>query len=268
MDLVQRGEDVRAEGRIEGLRRVFFSKLNAAGRPQPTTRLRARFGDPGDEIALRVRREQQAGTETIEGSLSDAQLGVVACVRTALDDDEEPVGEDDDTTEEGAFCERAAAGETAFQARFDKRPTAAARPDIAIDKLEIKRAGITKVLGSIGIEDLGERIDVHAATEGGTDIRLEGLTNEENPQPADAVGRATFNLTNDPSVFENTAAFPFAPGPGAGKPENESRAQGNYLAVGADDIGRFAARGSIPHVRRVALTPDRCDVNDKRFPAA
>ena len=153
VDLVQRGEDVRAEGRIEGLRRVFFSKLGADGRPQPTTRLRARFGDPGDEIALRVKREQQAGTETIEGSLRDAQLGVTACLRTAFEDNEQPVGDDDDdVTDEGRFCERAGEADTAFQARFDERPSASARPDIALDKLEIKRAGQTKLSGSLGIQ--------------------------------------------------------------------------------------------------------------------
>ena len=81
------------------------------------------------------------------------------------------------------------------------------------------------------------------------------------------MGRITFDLTNDPKTA-TAAVFPFRPGRFARRPQSEDRANGNFLEVAADADARFAARGSIPGVRLVALAPDRCDPGDKRFPAA
>jgi hypothetical protein len=300
---VNQDADFRAKGTITKLKEIGFSKLGGDNLPSKTTSLRASFGNGDGTDKLRAYLLRDA-TDTVTGN-TDHQLvdAVISKVPKALNVCFRPelVAPEVPKAAGGAFgfCETAAADKLAVQAKLDDAATGsgAIKPDIDVRKLEIGVAGASNQLqgppglpvapppenpfaSALRINGLGERIEAlvgsGGADGGKPDILVEGhhLNDGAGAPPVAVADRVSFDVR----TFKGEAGnqYPFAPlDTYAGNhrdPLNDPRpvdgSTHNYLKLNSDSSsGRTLIQGSIPDIRRLALSPRPCDSTDPRFPA-
>ena len=255
---VQRGDDFRVTGKIEGLKRVGLRGTDDEDDPIETTRVETAFGDGGTNEKLRATIDTDDG---IKQSLLDALVKELPatldiCFRPPVDEPDE---------ESDIWCEKAGAGKTAIATQLQE-PDGGGLPDIDVRRLRIANSGSRDVLeGTATLTNLAKRLEITTATKGDPEILLEGREQEDGPL-VDAVGQVDFDLRRSLLGGVPTEGFPWAPlDAGIEEPDEDPRNDGNFIKVHQDGR-RMHLAGSIPNIRRLSLHPGACDPDDGRYP--
>ena len=241
LDILSRGSQFRANGRIGNLRKAFYSRLHGDGAPSPTTRMSVGFGsgEGDDELGLRVDADSGIDAVRIDGTVKQVPRTLDLCLRDAVNDIEAaaPISfngvgrivapptllgalQGDRIlrvarairTDSPTFCERQDTDKLALQLALGAAAGGSEpKPDVDISRLEVKRAGgVEHTEGTLSLTDIGQRIDVLQAKGDAPEITIEGHPIDDDMALADAVGRVKFDIaTYDRSAEDPDAARPF-----------------------------------------------------------
>ncbi len=269
LTFVQANDLFRAQGEVRNLKQIGYERLGADDRPSPATRLTAAFGD-GSPLRAYIDRDTGEEQERADIVLRDAPQQTSICFRGPATAGALP--------EQGSFCEKRDAdgngtddtAGAAVQAGVDAGNDA--HTDIDVRSFTVGKDSGTDVLaGSLSIDDLAQRVDALVNGDNG-EVLVEGHDRGDQPgAPAkDVSGRVTFDLRTFADA-NGLVGFPWQSLDGVPDPKddaaNDDAGARNYVQLAQDHDGdRLRAQGSIPAIRRLAISKQACPDDPTLFP--
>ena len=201
----------------------------------------------------------------LDGVITHVPKQLDVCLRPKIDS---PA----DVHDSSVWCEGQPADKTALQVKLTS--PGAQRPDIDIATLRLVSGGGKSILdGNVHVRDMAPRLDVLAGSGKSTEVVAKALSLKGD---TDEIGRLTFALRNFIAPPGGSAAFPFRSLDASSvEPVDDPRNRDdpaapdagiNYMEVLTDPTS-LSLSGSIPAIKTVSITPDRCEPGDERFPA-